>query len=141
VMVRGKNASLTYIVREKKTGRVRHVSPRSYLTRIQEREIATQPDLVLQLAHHIRDDFERRGFGPVEVRADAFASLNGRRLARLIDPEVDLATVHDGLGKATWILPSPTEPPPHTNVVAARGRRGVLAAVSPPQPPSRSETK
>jgi hypothetical protein len=71
----------------------------------------------LQLAHHIRDDFERRGFGPVEVRVDAFASLNGRRLARLIDPDVDLAAVQDGFGKATWILPSPTEAPPHTQPI------------------------
>ena len=37
-----------------------------------------QPDLILQLAHHIRDDFERRGQGPVEVRVDALVSLNGR---------------------------------------------------------------
>lgn len=117
VMVREKNASLTFLVREKTTGRVRHVNPRSYVTRNQEREIATQPDLVLQLAHHIRDDFERRGFGPVEVRVDAFASLNGRRLARLIDPEIDLASVRDGLRKAGWILPSPTEAPPHTRPI------------------------
>ena len=117
VMAREKNASLTYIVREKRTGRVRHVNPRSYVTRVQEREIAAQPDLVLQLAHHIRDDFERRGLGPVEIRADIFASLNGRRLARLIDPDVDLAAVQDGLGKATWILPSPSEPPPHTQPI------------------------
>jgi vitamin K-dependent gamma-carboxylase len=117
VMVREKNASVTYIVREVRTGRVRHVNPRSYVTRVQEREIAAQPDLVLQLAHHIRDDFERRGLGPVEIRADVFASLNGRRLQRLIDPEVDLATVQDGLGKAKWILPSPTKPPPHTQPI------------------------
>jgi hypothetical protein len=117
VMVREKNASLTYIVREKRTGRVRHVNPKNYTTRIQEREIAAQPDLVLQLAHHIRDDFEARGLGPVEVRVDALASLNGRRMARLIDPEVDLAVVQDGHGKAKWILPSPTEPPPHTHPI------------------------
>jgi len=117
VMVREKNASLTFVVREKRTGRVRHVNPRSYVTRVQEREIAAQPDLVLQLAHHIRDDFERRGLGPVEIRADAFASLNGRRLARFIDPDVDLASLRDGHGKATWILPSPTEPPPHTQPI------------------------
>jgi hypothetical protein len=117
VMVREKNGSLTYLVREKRSGRVRHVSPRSYLTRIQEREVATQPDLILQLAHHIRDDFERRGFGPVEVRVDAFVSLNGRKLARLIDPDVDLASVPDGIGRAGWILPSPMEAPPHTKPI------------------------
>jgi vitamin K-dependent gamma-carboxylase len=39
-------------------------------------------------------------------------SLNGRRLAPLIDPSVDLARVSDGLAKAPWILPAPEGPPP-----------------------------
>ena len=57
--------------------------------------MSSQPDLILQLAHHVRDDFERRGLGPVEVHADAVASLNGRRLSALVDPEVDLATIDE----------------------------------------------
>ncbi|WP_437875020.1 HTTM domain-containing protein [Sorangium sp. So ce513] len=113
VMVREKNGSITFVVRNPQTGRTWHVSPRAYLTRLQEREMAGQPDLILQLSHHIRDDFERRGRGPVEVRADALVSLNGRRIARLIDPAVDLASVRDGIGRASYILPAPTEPPPH----------------------------
>lgn len=113
VMVREKNASLTYVVRHVPSGKIWHVNPRRYLTRLQEREISTQPDLILQLGHHIRADFERRGLGPVEVHADALVSLNGRRLARLIDPEVDLATVQDGLAPAHWILPAPPDDPPH----------------------------
>jgi vitamin K-dependent gamma-carboxylase len=113
VMIREKNGSVTYIVRNKRTGRVWHVSPARYLTDIQEREMSGQPDLILELAHHVRDDFERRGLGPVEVRVDALVSLNGRRLAPLIDPTVDLARVSDGLAPARYILPAPTEPPPH----------------------------
>ncbi|MGK3960323.1 HTTM domain-containing protein [Sorangium sp. So ce118] len=113
VMVREKNGSTTFIVRNRQTGRTWHVSPREYLTRLQEREMAGQPDLILQLSRHIREDFERRGRGPVEVRADALVSLNGRRIARLIDPGVDLASVRDGIGPASYILPGPEEPPPH----------------------------
>ncbi|XXY52433.1 HTTM domain-containing protein [Sorangium sp. So ce269] len=113
VMVREKNGSTTFIVRNRQTGRTWHVSPREYLTRLQEREMAGQPDLILQLSRHIREDFERRGRGPVEVRADALVSLNGRRIARLIDPGVDLASVRDGIGPASYILPGPKEPPPH----------------------------
>jgi hypothetical protein len=112
VMVREKNGSITFLVRNKTTDRTWHVEPHRYLTRLQERQLSGQPDLILQLAHHIRDDFERRGLGPVEVRVDALVSLNGRRLAPLIDPSVDLATVRDGIGRASWILPAPSEPPP-----------------------------
>lgn len=112
VMVREKNGAVTFLVRNKLSGRIWQVSPERYLTRLQEREMSAQPDLVLQLAQHIQRDFSARGLGPVEVRADAWASLNGRRMARLIDPEVDLTTVSDGLGRANWILPAPNEAPP-----------------------------
>jgi vitamin K-dependent gamma-carboxylase len=112
VMVREKNGSVTFLVHEKDSGRDLEVSPHRYLTRLQEREMAGQPDLILQLAHHIRDDFGRRGRGPVEVRADALVSLNGRHMARLIDPDVDLTGVEDGLLPAAWILPAPDEAPP-----------------------------
>jgi vitamin K-dependent gamma-carboxylase len=117
VMVREKNGSVTFQVTQKETGRRFYVSPHAYLTRLQEREMSSQPDLVLQLAHHIRDDYARKGMGPVEVRVDAVASLNGRRRRPLIDPRVDLASVEDGLAKAFWILPAPTEPPPRTQPI------------------------
>jgi hypothetical protein len=113
VMVREKNGSITFVVRQPSTGRVWHVAPRAYLTALQEREMSSQPDLVLQLAHHIRSEAEARGEGPVEVRVQAIASLNGRRVAALIDPDVDLAKVDDGLAPARWILPVPDGPPPH----------------------------
>ena len=40
-----------------------------------------------------------------EVLADAFASLNGRRTARLIDPNADLARVKPGIWGNRWVLP------------------------------------
>jgi len=114
VMVREKNGSVTYVVRNAR-GNEWFVSPRRYLTRVQEREMSGQPDLILQLAHHIRDEFGNRLREPVEVRADALASLNGRPLAPLVDPTVDLAKVEDGLGKASWILRAPADAPPHVH--------------------------
>ncbi len=113
VMVREKNGSITYVVRRKSDGRTWYVPPSRYLTAIQERELSGQPDLILQLAHHVQRDFERHGNGPVEVRVEALVSLNGRRSALLIDPRVDLTQVRDGFARASWILPAPIEPPPH----------------------------
>ena len=117
VMVRVKGGGTTFIVRQVATGKVWHVSPRDYLTPRQEAEMSSQPDLILQLAHHIEQDFAARGLGPVEVRAESHATLNGRRSARLIDPRVDLTTVNDGIAPATWILPAPSSAPPHTRPV------------------------
>ncbi|WP_342374988.1 HTTM domain-containing protein [Myxococcus stipitatus] len=111
VMAREKNGSVTFIVIQSATGREWHVSPGEYLTRLQEREMSVQPDLILQLARHIARDFDARGLGPVQVRADARVSLNGRAAQLLVDPDVDLAREVDGLGAKRWILPAPDSPP------------------------------
>lgn len=112
VMAREKNGSVTYRVRADGWAHERRVRPSRYLTAIQEREMSVQPDLILQLAHHIADEQRARGATGVEVRVDALCSLNGRPMARLIDPDVDLAQIEDGLGPAPWILPAPEGPPP-----------------------------
>jgi vitamin K-dependent gamma-carboxylase len=113
VMVREKNGSITYLVDSPSQGRTWYVSPRKYLTARQERELSGQPDLVLQLAHHIQRDFQARGLTDARVRVEAIVSLNGRSAAPMIDPDVDLSRVEDGLGKAHWILPEPEGPPIH----------------------------
>ncbi len=117
VMLRAKGGSTTFVVRNKLTGKVWHVSPRSYLTGMQESEMSSQPDLILQLAHHVQRDMEARGLGPVEVRAESRVALNGRRSSLMIDPNVDLTRVSDGLRRADWILPAPAGPPPRTRPV------------------------
>jgi vitamin K-dependent gamma-carboxylase len=122
VLCREKTASVTYRVRTRAWGGEREIPPRRFLTLDQEIELAGQPDLILQLAHHIRDTYRARGEEDVEVRVDARASLNGRRSAPLIDPHVDLARVDDSLRDAAWILPEPDAPPARlTPVSIARG--------------------
>jgi hypothetical protein len=117
VMVRAKGGATTFVVRDAATGRESHVSPGVYLTGLQESEMASQPDLVLQLARHIRDDLRRNGHGSVSVHAASRVSLNGRRSAPFIDPTVDLARVDDSLDLRRIVLPAPAEPPPHTRPV------------------------
>ncbi len=112
VVVREKNGVVSYRVKTAATERERRVQPSRYLTEHQEREMSGQPDLILQLAHLIRDAYRADGYPDVEVRVDALASLNGRRATHLIDPSVDLARVDDGIAPAAWILPGPTEAPP-----------------------------
>jgi hypothetical protein len=107
VMLREKHGSITYYVRIPATGKELQVTPRQYLDARQEREMAGQPDLILQLAHHIADDFRARGLGDVEVRAQAVVSLNGRPAVPMIDSSRDLARISDGLARKDWILPEP----------------------------------
>ncbi len=111
VMLREKTGMVTYHLRDPHTGREWLVSPREYLNSYQDREFATQPDLILQLAHHIASDYERSGFDDVQVRAEARVSLNGRAPRLLIDPHVNLAAQTDGFAPKSWITDAPREPP------------------------------
>ena len=61
--------------------------------------------MILELSHFVADDFRARGYPAIEVRARADVSLNGRPSQTLVDSNVDLARVRDGLGPAPWIVP------------------------------------
>lgn len=129
VMVREKNGSILYRVKVAGRDGELHVTPSRYLTAHQEREMSGQPDLILQLAHHIADDFRRRGHREVEVRVDAMVSHNGRPMAPLIDPDVDLVGVSDGLAKAHWILPRADVPPVRLRPARIESARAEAAPV------------
>ncbi len=111
VLCRDKTGTVSYRVRVDSEERERFVSTTQYLELHQDSEHAGQPDLILQLAHRIARDVRAQGHDRVEVRADAWVSLNGRPSARMIDPNVDLAAIHDGVLPARWILPAPEGPP------------------------------
>ncbi len=120
VMTREKNGSATFFLTQPSTGRRWEVNPREYLTRLQEREMSTQPDLIWQFAQALGAEWRSRGIDDVEVRADAWASWNARPAARLIDPSVNLLAVSDGLGQKPWVLPSPETAPLHLRPLATR---------------------
>lgn len=112
VMVRAKGGTVSFLVRLPGVAEPIAIEPKEYLTAFQENEMAGQPDLILQMAHHIGRSYETRAHGPVEVYARTRVSLNGRRAAPLIEPSVDLMKVEDSLAPAPWILPAPAEAPP-----------------------------
>lgn len=109
VMLMEKNGSVDFRVVEPSTGRTYRASALDYFTRYQAKMMAPQPDMVLQAAHVVAADFRARGVQAPQVYVDAFASLNGRAMQRLIDPHADLAAACDDLSNKPWILPMKTE--------------------------------
>lgn len=105
VMLVEKVGGVTFRVRDPATGRERRVDPEPGLTPQQAKQMAFQPDMILEVAHRLAD--ENPG---AEVRADAFVTYNGRPHARLLDPDVDLARERDTLAPKPWILPAPPRP-------------------------------
>ena len=105
VMLTEKVGFVQFRVRDPDTRQAWIVSPDDYLTPLQAERMAFQPDLILQTAHIVAEDFAESGFSGVTVKADAFVSWNGRANARLIDPDADLAAIAHGLGLKWWVVP------------------------------------
>lgn len=110
VMLVEKSGQATFYVHDPETGRQAEVDNREFLTKFQEKQMAIQPDFILQYAHYLAQVFgERYGIQRPKVTADVFVALNGRPSARLIDPSVDLAAETDHLFPKSWILQLPKE--------------------------------
>jgi len=103
VMLMEKSGYATFYVADPETGRRGQVFNYDYLTPQQEKMMATQPDMIWQFARIIEEDYKTKGVKNPVVTAEVYATLNGRRSKLLIDPEIDLTKVADGLGPKPWI--------------------------------------
>lgn len=105
VMLMEKVGSAFFTITEPHTGREWEPTNASYLTPLQEKMMATQPDMILQYAHYLGEEFKKQGVKDPEVRAKVYVSLNGRRSKLFIDPEVDLYQEKESFRAKSWVLP------------------------------------
>ena len=76
-----------------------------FLTPLQEKMMATQPDMMLQYAHILRDHYEHKGFLAPQVYVDSYVTVNGRLGKPLVNPITDLASLSESYKHKDWILP------------------------------------
>ena len=105
VMLMEKAGTATFYIKNGKTGREGSVINRQFLNDHQEKQMAMQPDLILQYAHYLKDHYTKKGMEDPSVRAEVWVTLNGHPAQLLIDPEVDLSQKTDGWASKDWILP------------------------------------
>ncbi len=87
------------------TGRQIVVNNNDFLTVFQEKMMSTQPDMIVQYAHILRDYYAQKGFVSPQVYVDSYVTLNGRLGKPLISPTTDLAKEKDSFKHKKWILP------------------------------------
>jgi hypothetical protein len=87
----------------------------SLLTPWQYAEMAGRPHLIRIFARHLKRRLVEEGKGDHEVRVVAYASLNFRPFALLVDTTVDVATQpYSDFRHSPWILQLQEHPaPPH----------------------------
>jgi hypothetical protein len=76
-----------------------------FLTTLQEKMMSTQPDMILQYAHILRDHYSQLGFQSPAVYVDSYVALNGRLGKPLVSSVTDLSKEKESFNHKAWILP------------------------------------
>lgn len=105
VMLMEKAGYAIFRVKDPSTGKSAEIINGKYLTPLQEKMMATQPDMILQFAHWIRDDYEKQGIERPEVYAEVYVTLNGSGSRPFVDSNVNLAELNDTWCHRNWVLP------------------------------------
>jgi hypothetical protein len=106
MMLRAKDCAVRFQITEPATGRKGTLDLRPYLTRWQLEKLGREPDMLIEFSRFLAEEMRTKGFGPVEVRAHVFTSLNGRKPQLFIDPRLNLALERRmAWGSYSWVLP------------------------------------
>lgn len=109
--LRSKRAVARFFGRDPATGLVWEFDCREYLPYWQYRKMSARPDMILQFAHFLAEDFRQNHGVAIEVFAEVAASLNGRPPQLLVDPGINLVEQRRTLLPASWIVPLSPSPP------------------------------
>ncbi|NBA84697.1 HTTM domain-containing protein [Emticicia sp. CRIBPO] len=104
VMLMEKAGYAQFTVKDK-TGKSVVVNNSEFLTTLQEKMMSTQPDMILQYAHILRDYYSERKFEDPEVYVDSYVTLNGRLGKPLVLPETNLSVQKESFKHKNWITP------------------------------------
>jgi len=104
VMLMEKAGTATFTVWDGASGRGGIVDNSEFLNAHQEKQMSMQPDMIVQYADFLRDEFTRRGVTRPRVTAEVWVTLNGAPARRMVDPERDLAADRIGTGSSSWVL-------------------------------------
>jgi uncharacterized membrane protein YphA (DoxX/SURF4 family) len=104
VMLMEKAGTATFYIRDKNTNREGVVVNSEFLNAHQEKQMAMQPDMILQFAHFLKTWYSQHGVNDPQVRAEVYVTLNARPSKLLIDPGLNLANLKDNWAAKDWIL-------------------------------------
>ncbi|MCU0360121.1 MAG: HTTM domain-containing protein [Bacteroidia bacterium] len=91
VMLMEKAGTAFFYVKDGKSGREVEVDNKQHLTYMQEKMMATQPDMMVDYAKYLCKQYSNHGFSEPEVRVKSYVTLNGSGTREFIDPEIDLS--------------------------------------------------
>lgn len=105
VMLMEKMGYAQFVVKDKFSNKIVPVNNNDFLTKNQEKMMATQPDFIVQYANILHDHYQQQGMMNPEVYATIYVTLNGRRSKLYVDTSQNLALTTDNFKHKNWIMP------------------------------------
>lgn len=103
VMLMEKAGMATFTVKDLASKQKRVVNNGNYLNAVQEKQMSFQPDMIVQFANFLGDEFKKQGYIRPTVFVESYATLNSRPIQLLIDPKTDLYKQGDDFQHKKWI--------------------------------------
>jgi hypothetical protein len=105
MMLRSKRGYGNFKIENALTGESEIVKPQTYLTKRQNRNLYTHPDMIWEFAQFLKKEYESKGWEP-RIYAEIYCKLNDSSYRRYVDKEIDLAKAEWHMFKSSdWILP------------------------------------
>jgi len=105
VMLMEKTGYANFKIVDGKSGKRFYVQNDDFLTSLQQKQMATQPDFILEYGQYLGDHFTSQGHKNVEVYVESYAALNGRQSQEFVDPKINLMTISERELKTKYIFP------------------------------------
>lgn len=104
VMLMEKAGTAFFFVKDEKSGRESEVDNKKYLTFLQEKMMATQPDMMVDYAKFLKEEYKKMGFTNPTVRAQSYVTLNGSGSREFINSTIDLSSQSNSfLKNKSWV--------------------------------------
>ena len=109
-----KEGTATFYVRDSKTKREIQIRNSQFLSKTQEDQMSTQPDMILQYAQFLKEKFsdstliinnQTYTIHNPSIHASIFVSVNGRLSQLFIDKNHDLSKIPYTLAHRNWLEP------------------------------------
>ncbi|MEL7530165.1 MAG: HTTM domain-containing protein [Bacteroidota bacterium] len=104
VMLMEKAGYANFKIVDQASGKRFYVDNTDFLTAFQEKQMATQPDFILEYAHYLGEYFTAQWGDSLAVYVESYVALNGRPSRPYIDPTVNLMEIAPSFRARNWIL-------------------------------------
>jgi len=106
MMLRSKSGSLSFEIKNKKTGKTTRLNPTKYLTSDQARAMSKRPDMIWQFVQFLKQQLPKEGITDFEIYARGKMRLNKRKRQNFIKHDYDLVNAEWHWYKsADWLVP------------------------------------